>query len=130
MKVTATGSAVVITSSMKKEELEYIQKYRPEALTTYGGEDGKEPIFCIRVTDGRSSINENGAQFGEATRDENKYACITMVLENDCEDIKSQIADQIGGALTKLAALEATLPAVVTEIKNERARIMESITVL
>ena len=56
-KAIIAGEAVVVTSSMKLEDLETIAKYRPEALTLKGGEDGKEPIFAISITKGAGDIH-------------------------------------------------------------------------
>ena len=46
-KVVIAGDAVVITSSMKLEDLLTIAKYRPDALVLKGGEDNKEVIFRV-----------------------------------------------------------------------------------
>ena len=59
-KVIIAGDAVVVKSAIKYEDLKAVKKYRPEALTLKGGEDGKEPIFSVFVKDsGAGSINAN-----------------------------------------------------------------------
>ena len=131
-KTVIAGDAVVITSSVKFEDLQLIKKYRPAALTLRGGEDGKEPIFSIFVKDfGRGDINDNGVIFASATRDEQKLATVTMNLpEVDADvDVKKFVADSIGGALANLDALEATLPTVVEEIKTQYNKVLDNITV-
>ena len=128
-KITIAGEAVVVTSSMKLEDLVKIKKYRPDALVLRGGEDGKEPIFCVGVTNcGAGTINKYGAEFGGATHDDAKLASITLI--SDVEgDIKEAIADTFGVAVLNLNKLEATLPAVLEEIEAEKAAILENITV-
>ena len=91
-KIVIAGDAVVITSALKLEDIKTIAKYNPKALTLMGGEDGKEPIFAIGVTNGPGSINDVGASFGRESYDDEKLAVITMVtvLENLKEVLKGQ----------------------------------------
>ena len=49
-KITIAGDAAVVTSAMKLEDIKTIEKYRPKELVLKGGEDGKEPIFCLLYT--------------------------------------------------------------------------------
>ena len=126
-KVVSVGQAVVITSEVKLEDIKKIQKYRPEALVLKGGEDNKEEIFRIGIGDGK--IGTYGASFGEATRDDEKLATITMTTNYNGDDIKGSIADELGVALTNLGKLEKTLPAVLDSIDKERAAIMDGITI-
>jgi len=128
-KIVIAGDAVVITSSLKLEDIRTIAKYRPEALTLMGGEDGKEPIFAIGVTNGPGSINEFGASFGRETRDDEKLATVTMVAENVTGDVKEWVADRIGGAIMHLYELEQKLPDVLDEVLLQREIVMEAITV-
>lgn len=129
-KVTIAGNAVVVTSSVKLEELYTIKKYRPAALTLMGGKENDEEIFTIDVgVDGCGDLNLYGAYFCNETHDETKLACITMCLGGVDGDIKEFIADQLGGALMNLGKLEQTLPGVLESIKAEKQVIMANITV-
>ena len=129
-KVVIAGDAVVITSSMKREDLLTIAKYRPNALVLKGGEDNKETIFRISANkNGDGEINKYGATFGSESHDEEKLATITVFLNRADGDVKEQVADVLGSALISLGALEETLPAVLDEITAEKAAVMDSITV-
>lgn len=129
-KVVIAGDAVVITSSMKLEDLLTIAKYRPNALVLKGGEDNKETIFRISANkNGDGEINKYGATFGSESHDEEKLATITVFLNRADGDVKEQVADALGSALINLGALEETLPAVLEEIAAEKATVMDSITV-
>lgn len=130
-KIIIAGDAVVVTSAFKLEDLKTIQKYRPKALTLMGGEEGKEPVFTVYPADsGEGSINEFGAVFASATRDEDKFATLTMVMPGvKADDIKEYVADKIGGALMNLNKLEATLESVIAEIAEEKAAVLESIDI-
>ena len=129
-KITIAGDAVVVTSTRKLEDIKTIAKYRPKALTLMGGEDGKEPVFAIGVTDGAGNINAVGASFGRESYDDNKLACVTMFTGAAVTgDAKEWVADHLGSAIISLNKLEQTLPAVLAEIAAEKAQVMSNITV-
>ncbi len=129
-KIVIAGDAVVVTSAIKYEDLLTVKKYRPDALILKGGEDGKEPIFGVNVTNGGvGEINQYGATFGMATRDDEKLATLTMLATGVAADIENFVADKIGGALINLNKLEATLPNVIAEINAEKKAVLEAITV-
>ena len=129
-KIVIAGDAVVVTSAMKLEDLRTIQKYRPEELILKGGEDGKEPIFGIGVTDYDGSINKVGASCGRESHDGEKLATITMYVDGKYpDDIKEWVADTIGNAIINLNKLEEKLPAVLEEIEAEKANILSNITI-
>ena len=129
-KFTIAGNALVITSALKKSELETVKKYRPKALKLMGGENNKEELFCIDVgSDANGGISSYGACFGAATHDAEKKACITIPLDGVQGDIKEYVADKYGEAVMYLNQLEASLPAVVTAIAEQKRGIMANITV-
>ena len=128
-KIIIAGDAVVVTSAIKLEDLRNIKKYRPTALVLKGGEDGNEPIFAINVTNGNGDINQYGASFGAATRDDEKLATITLVAPGVEGDIKEFVADKLGSALINLNKLEETLPGVIQSIASEKAQIMDNISI-
>ena len=129
-KITIAGNAVVVTSSLKQEELANVKKYRPKALILMGGENNKEEIFTIDVGNGGcGDITVYGAYFCNATLDEDKKACITMCMEGVTGNIKEFVADKLGSAIIHLNKLEQALPGVLAEITAEKATVMENITV-
>lgn len=129
-KIIVAGEAVVITSSMKLTDLETIKKYNPKALVLMGGEDGKEPVFCIGVNRGKTgSINQFSVDFGAETRDDKKLATMTLMTSGVTGDVKEFVADKYGAALMLLNKLEATLPAALEAIAAEKKAILENITV-
>ena len=126
--IKIAGQAIVVTSSMALEDLKTIKKFRPDALILRGGEDGKEPIFALSV--GEGSINKVGASFNQATRDDAKLATLTMTTTYTGEDMVGFVSDTLGSAIINLNKLEETLPAVLEEIEEEKARIAANITVV
>lgn len=126
MKIVVAGKAIVITSSAKLADLEKIKKYRKDALTLYGGEEGKEPIFTICLSNkGDGSLSNMGAAFANENAD--GYAQMTLVADMG-EKPEEYIADNYGAALTNLEKLEATLEGVLKQIDEERAQIMGKIS--
>ena len=130
-KISIVGNVAVITSTLQLETLKTIKKYRPKALTLMGGENNKEPIFCIEVgSKGNGELNGNGAYFTEHTRDDQKLACITVSLNGVEGDVKEYLADRFGEAMMHLNALEATLPTVLTDVKAQKDAVMAAISVI
>ena len=129
-KIVIAGDAVVVTSTLKMEDIKTIEKYRPNDLVLKGGEDGKEPIFRLGVTTGAGSINSVGASFGREASDGSGLACITMVKNGvPTNEVKEWAADTLGSAIINLNALEAKLPEVLDAIAAEKATVMANITV-
>lgn len=132
-KINVMGNAVVFQSAMKLEDLEQVKKYRPEALCVKGGEDGKEILFvCTTAPGTMGDVDDKCVIFGQASHDEEKLATITKVVANmpdSQEEIKSLLADKLGAALNYMNKLEASLPAVLEEVKKEREAVLEAIEV-
>lgn len=129
-KIIVAGDAVVITSGLTLENLETVKKYNPNALTLMGGEDGKEPVFCIGVNRGKQgNINQYGVEFGAETRDEQKLATLTLLVPGEIDDVKNYVADKYGAALMMLNKLEAFLPTILEAIEADKKAILDNITV-
>lgn len=133
-KIVIAGDAAVVTSELKLEDIRKVAEYRPDALVLRGGEDGKEPIFKIGVTDGTGKINKYGAEFGSETHDDAKLATITLdfrvILGDFGGDVREAVAEAIGTSILNLNKLEETLPAVLAEIEDEKATILSNITIV
>lgn len=129
-KITIAGKAVVVTSSMKLEELATIKKYRASALKLMGGKNNEDELFALDVgTSGTGSLGKYGAFFCDETPDAEKKACISMLLTGVQGDIKEYVADALGEGITYLNQLEAKLPDVLKEIVAQKKAIMDGITV-
>lgn len=132
-KVVIAGNAVVITSSMKLEDIRTIKKYYPDALVLQGGKCGQEPIFAIDVennADGCGKINQYGASFAASTRNEEGLATITLICSEKVEgDIKEYVADKLGLAISRLNMLEETLPDILHIIEAKKAQVVGSISI-
>ena len=129
-RITVAGESVVVTSAITLENYRMIAKYRPAKLVLKGGDDGKEPIFAVGVaTNPRGSINKMGAEFGSEAHDGTGRATITFDLPQTDGDVKEAVAEKVGAAIIYLNKLEETLPDVVKEIADEKATVLENISV-
>lgn len=136
-KVSILGTAAVVTSTAKLEDLKMIEKYRPGALTLFGGEDGKEPVFVVNTCDpcmcelpGFNPINNNGVIFAQESNDGNGFAQLTLHICGAAADVKEWLADKIGAALIQLNKVEEMVPGILEEIRTEKAGILSQIEVV
>ena len=113
-KIKVMGNAAVIESYLALGDIALVKAYRPKALTLMGG-------------DPYGDIDKFGATFGAANAD--GKAIITELYAPVSDDVKSELADKYGAAMTNLGKLEEILPGVVEEIKAERAALIASIEV-
>lgn len=128
-KTRIIGDAIVITSTLKLKDIKNVKEHRPNACSLWGGEDGKEELFRISAGE-TGSISNMGIVFGAASRDEGKFAEMTIVAPEMGTDPKEYVAEHYGVALANLNKLEQQLPAVIAEIAAEKAAVMAGITVV
>ena len=129
-KVTIAGQAVVVTSTLKLDDIKTVATYRPDALTLYEGE-GKErqPVFAIGIGADAGRIGTYGVEFGRSNAE--GFAQLTMSVSiDDDEDIKVFVAEQIGRSILKLNKLEEQIPEVIRGIEAEKADILRNISVV
>lgn len=127
-KIVVAGNSLVVVSAVKLEDLKLVNKYRPEALVLKGGEDNKEEIFRVGVTEcGAGEIGKFGVFFGGETHDEEKFATVTICNAGIAD--KEEIADKYGAALMNLNKVEELIPSVLEVIGAEKDAIMAGITV-
>lgn len=127
--VKIVGDALVLTSSIKFEDLKLVEKRYPRALSLYTEENGREvEDFSVRTTSGQGVITEYGVTFGKASR-EGGYAQITMGIPEVDGDVKEAVVDIIGIPLMKLNNLEALLPDVIAQIAEQKEQMLDCIEV-
>lgn len=116
-----------LTSSVTKENIDLVKKYRPAALKVKDA-DGND-IFGMSYVEGKSCVSANGVTFG-ATASEGGYAMIVgdIPAEISKEKVGEYIADQVGAALAHINALEQIVPAAAAEITAERNALIGTIS--
>jgi hypothetical protein len=128
-KFIIAGSAIVLKSSVKFEELKTVEKYNKNALALTDPETN-EVYFAIGTTTGKGNINQFGVSFDTESRDTDKVACLTLEAPAGNVDLKEWIADKVGPALGYLNKIEETIPAALEKIAESRNEIMQSIEIV
>lgn len=130
-KIKVLGNALAVISAVKFEDMLTLQKYRPSALTLYGGDDGETPVFVVEAKSGaKGSIGTYGMTFGAADHSANGFATITLCLDVPANtDVAAYIADKYGAAVTNLNKIEAGVKDALEAVQAERKAIMDTITV-
>lgn len=106
VKVLNDKTLLVIKSSKKLEEIEFLQKFLPDALRIADAEG--EPRFSVCIAkEGDGRLNNIGAEFAPVA-DANGLAKITIALPV-CNDVKDYIADNYGQAIADLKEIESKL---------------------
>lgn len=126
--VKVVGDALVITSALTLEDYKMLERYRKSALVLMGGEDKKEQIY--RASTGEEgSFDKYGVIFNGETRDDDKLATATVLIDKIDGDVKEYVVNEFGERIMKLNQLEKTLPEVIEEIKKERETVKGSISI-
>lgn len=131
-KIIIAGDSLVITSTMKLDDIKLLEKFAPKALCVYeADEDGKkQEVFRVATTSGKGSINKYGASFASCTRDEDKLATITMAIPAGVADVKEYAEDMIGAAVAHLATVEAQAKDAIETVNAQRKALRDSIEVI
>lgn len=115
-KITVSGDAIVITSSLTLENIQTLKEYEPNALTLYEADENgkKQPVFSVDTCKGAGSINALGACFSRETRGDDKRAVITILIDEKVgEDVVDYITATYGRAINMLEKIEAQVPAAL-----------------
>lgn len=123
IKVFMNLKKYTLTSSIKAEDIELVKKYRPKALKKQDS-DGND-VFAISYVKGKSSVFANGITFGGEDYDTG-HAIVVGDLPDEA-DITDYVLDKVSAALPYIEEFERELPVVVTEIRNERERVANSV---
>ena len=128
MKITVFQDVkkYALTSTLTVEQIQLVEKYRPDALTIKDSEGN--PVFAMNYKEGKPSVSKFGITFGSAST-EGKLAQVTGDLDKVPADQKAgeYIADLVGAALEHINHLEATLPSVAAEIASARSALIAGI---
>lgn len=129
MKATIIGNALVITSSIKKETIEQLDKYNPAALMLCEGEgENKELLFKVSTHKTHSAVSNFGITFNGTNAEGEAQA--TLLLDNTpFEKRAAYVKDTFGMGLYRLAQLEARVEAAATDIANQLAIVEDAIEV-
>lgn len=130
MKLTITGDAYALTSTVKVKDIQLLKKHAPAALKIT--DENENEKFAIDFKEGMSSVTKYGITFGGATRDDNGYATITDTLPqglDTADAAKEYLADKFGAVVAYLKQLEETIPAAVEKVSAERKTLLDNISI-
>lgn len=127
MKITVTGDAFVVKSSLKAADIELVKKYAPDALAIKD-KDGND-LFTMNYKEGAGSIASFGVTFGGKTRDEEALATYTGTIPTSVKDAKEYVAEKVGAAAPYIEQLEKSVKEKADEVSSTRKKLVESITV-
>ena len=129
-KFIIAGSAIVLKSAVKFEDLKTVEKYDKQALSIVDA-DSKETLFAVGTTTGKGNINQYGVSFDAESRDDEKLACLTLEAPaGNIDNLKEWIADKVGPAFDYLEKIEKTIPETLNAIKESRKKITDAIEVI
>lgn len=127
-RISISGNAIVVTSSLTVEQLDTVKKYRPQSLTLFEGEGAdKTPVFVVGIGDGTGSISKFGANFSR-TAAADGGATITLIADLPAENKREFVAELIGTAILNINKVEEQIPAVLEEVVAEKAAVLENIS--
>ena len=128
IKIFKNLKQYTLTSTLKKEDIELVKKYRPGVLKKKDN-DGND-IFAMSYIEGKPCVAANGITFGAADVDSGCAMIIGNLPETLPENTTAgdYIADKVGSALEFVNEFEATISEVAAAIKYERAELIGSIT--
>lgn len=132
-KITILGNAIVITSEILLEDLKLVEKCKPNKLVLRELDEatGKNiDVFRIGTVIGNGDANKYGIAFSDSTNDTEGRATVTLVSPLLDVDVKEYVADKYGEALMKLNQLETIFEAAIDDIKEQKAAVLENITVI
>lgn len=129
--IKIAGSACVIESAHSLDDIKTLEKYRPKTLVLYEGEAGKkEEVFRVGTTPkGTGTINVYGAAFGPQSSKDGK-ATITVMIPDGTENTKAWAEEHIGVAILNLNKVEKQFASALTEVKEEKKAVSDTITVM
>ena len=118
------GSALVIASGIKADELKTMVDFAPE-FTELKDEDG-EVQFMVRIGDGDGMISKFGAMYGTRTNADG-YPTITVTAPESVEDVKAW-AKGYGRMIVKLNEAEAKMKEHLAEVLAKKEEAENAIT--
>jgi len=124
-KIQIAGGAAALVSTLKREEIELLQRYRPNALVL---KEGDETVFRVKAGEYEDgSVSEYGVCFVTATRDEAALAEHTIMIPAGVTDVKAFAVDKIGPAVLNLGKVEAQAAAALTGLRTELDQVRDSV---
>ena len=126
--IVIAGSATVLKSTIKLEVLKKLKKYAPAALEKR--DDKEKLVFKVDVAgSGDGSIAEKAVFFAPITHDGDGRATVTLAIPADVKNAKEWAADTLANVFNQLTAMEASIAAASVKVDEDKAKMLEQISV-
>ena len=126
MNIKVLGTSFTLTSSLKKDDIEKLQKYQPAGLKMVDAET-KDVVFAI-ASSSKASINNVGVSFN--AKNEDGFAQASFDIPADVTDKEKYIVDNFGLAMLKLGEIEEFAAAQLTDLNNKFERVGGNIEIV
>ena len=127
-KINIAGSSIVLKSAVTLEALKKLTKYRPAALDLR--DDKEKLLFKVGVAaEGKGSISDKAVYFAPVTHAEGGFATITLDIPANVKDAKDYAADLLANVFTQLTAMEKTILEASKSVDEDKAAMLEQISV-
>lgn len=115
-KVTISGNALVLTSSIKLDTIKKMQKYNPDALVVCAKEN-EEIVEIFKIMAGTTgTICKAGIVF--ATEDKNGYATVTELIPECVKDKRQWVKENYASVLFMLQGLEQAIEDAEADVEK------------
>lgn len=119
--IKIAGNAMVLTSKLKFETIQKMEKYNPNALCLVEVKNDEENEVFRIGTGKLSGINKFGITFAEADKD--GFATATVLFPQNVTDKKTYIKDNFATALFMLKDLEDAVKTACAELEAAYAKL-------
>lgn len=127
-QIKIAGNVAVIESKYDMETLKTVEKYRPNVLKLFEGEN-KTPYFVVG-TACKGSVSQYGVMFDDETHTGEPVACLTVKLPEGDGDVKDVVAEAYGCAIRNLNKVEAVVDKALESIAADKKAVVEAISIL
>ena len=127
MKVSITGNAFALTSTLTVKHIMLLQKYNPDALCLTN-KDG-DVIFSVSYAEGKDAIAKFGVTFGGKGHTAEGFATYTGMIPCGTADVKEYVADLVGAVKANLEKVEAQAAEAARTVETDKAALIDSIVI-
>lgn len=129
MKISLINGAYALTSDIKAEDIEFLEKNNPEALKLTDKE-GNE-IFAVSYKEGKSSVSPFGVTFGSKSLNDSGKAVVTGNIPQSvtADKAKEYVAEIVAPVVENLETLEKSISEAANKARAARAKLISNITV-
>ena len=127
-QVKIIGDQCIVISAVKKEELEKLARYKPEALKLTQKDEEGNTNEQFRIAIGNTpSVSNHGIVF--SSRNQNDYAIAAQSVNPGDQDIQDYVLDKFGYGLLSLNKLESELDSALQNLATDFNTMRESISI-